>query len=47
MIAEILGWTETSVDKIIRKYVDRSAATKAIIEQLNEARKGRDSERRL
>jgi hypothetical protein len=33
--AEIMGWEEESVSKIIRKYVDRSAATKAIIRQLN------------
>ena len=39
VIAEILGWTEGSVDNIICKYVDRSAATKAIIRQLN-AHKG-------
>ncbi len=35
VIAEILGWTEGSVENILRKYVDRSAATKAIIRQLN------------
>jgi integrase len=35
VIAEIMGWEESSVAKIIRKYVDRSAATKAIIRQLN------------
>jgi integrase len=35
VIAEILGWEEASVANIIRKYVDRSAATKAIIAQLN------------
>jgi integrase len=34
-IAEIMGWTEESVSNIIRKYVDRSAATKDIIRQLN------------
>ena len=28
VIAEILGWTESSVDNIIRKYVDRTAATR-------------------
>jgi integrase len=37
VIAEILGWTEASVDNIIRKYVDRAAATKAIIRRLNKA----------
>jgi len=35
VIGEILGWTEASVDHIIRKYVDRAAATRAIIRQLN------------
>jgi integrase len=35
VIAEIMGWEEQHVDKIIRRYVDRSAATKAIIRQLN------------
>ena len=36
VIAEILDWTEDSVEGIIRKYVDRTAATRAIIRQLNE-----------
>jgi integrase len=35
VIAEIMGWTEASVASIIRKYVDRSAATRAVIAQLN------------
>jgi hypothetical protein len=35
VIAEIMGWSEDHVGKIIRKYVDRSAATKAVIRQLN------------
>jgi integrase len=35
VIAEILGWTEGSVDNIIRKYVDRAAATKAVIRLLD------------
>jgi integrase len=35
VIAEILGWTEGSVDNIIRKYVDRTAATKAAIRLLD------------
>ena len=34
--AEIMGWAEDSVAKIIRKYVDRTAATRAIIRQLND-----------
>jgi integrase len=38
VIAEILGWSEESVAKIIRRYVDRAAATKAIIRQLNARR---------
>jgi len=37
VIAEIMGWEEEHVTRIIRRYVDRSAATKAIIEQLNRA----------
>jgi integrase len=36
VIAEIMGWEEESVAKIIRKYVDRTAATRAIIRQLND-----------
>jgi integrase len=36
-IAEIMGWEEDYVAKIIRKYVDRAAYTKAIIRQLNKA----------
>jgi integrase len=39
VVAEILAWSEDQVEKIIRKYVARSAATKAAIQQLNEARK--------
>jgi integrase len=38
VIAEIMGWEEEHVGKIVRRYVDRSAATKAIIKQLNERR---------
>jgi integrase len=37
-IAEIMAWEEDHVEKIIRRYVDRSAATKALIRQLNEKR---------
>ena len=36
VIAEVLGWEEDHVEKIIRRYVDRMAATKAVILQLNE-----------
>jgi integrase len=35
VIAEILGWTEGSVENIIRKYVDRTTATKAVIRLLD------------
>jgi integrase len=35
VIAEILGWTENSVEDILRKYVDRAAATKAVIRLLD------------
>lgn len=39
VIAEILAWSEEQVERIIRRYVARGAATKAAIRQLNEARK--------
>jgi integrase len=39
VIAEILAWSEDQVERIIRRYVGRGAATKAAIQQLNEARK--------
>lgn len=35
VIAEIMAWDEEHVAKIIRRYVGRSAATKAIINQIN------------
>ena len=38
VIAEIMAWEEEHVAKIIRRYVDRSAATKDLIRQLNERR---------
>jgi integrase len=38
VIAEIMGWEEEHVARIIRRYVGRSAATQAIIRQINEAR---------
>jgi integrase len=34
VIAEILAWEEDRVDKIIRRYVERSAATRAAIRQM-------------
>jgi integrase len=38
VIAEILAWNEDQVERIIRRYVGRAAATKEIIRQLNEAK---------
>jgi integrase len=37
-IAEILAWEEASVEKIIRRYVDRAAAIKALIAKLEAKR---------
>jgi integrase len=39
VIAEVMAWEEETVEKIIRRYVGRQAATKALIAKLNEARK--------
>jgi integrase len=39
VIAEILAWSEDQVERIIRRYVARGAATKAAIRMMNEARK--------
>lgn len=40
VIAEIMGWEEEQhVGKIIRRYVDRQAATLAAIAQINASRK--------
>jgi integrase len=39
VIAEILGWTESSVEGIVRKYVARDAATEAVIRLLDNQRK--------
>jgi integrase len=39
-IAEILAWSEDQVDRIIRRYVSRSAATKALIRRLNKSKEG-------
>jgi integrase len=36
VIAEILAWSEDQVERIIRRYVDRAAATKAVIRLLNQ-----------
>ena len=38
VIAEMLAWSEDQVDRIIRRYVARAAATKEAIRQLNAAR---------
>jgi integrase len=40
VIAEVMAWKEETVEKIIRRYVGRQAAAKALIAKLNEARKG-------
>lgn len=40
VIAEIMGWEEAKVERIIRRYVGRSAATQALIRQLGKTRKG-------
>jgi hypothetical protein len=40
VIAQVMGWEEEYVEKIIRRYVGRNAATRAAIAQLNRA--GRD-----
>lgn len=37
-IAEIMAWEEEQVERIIRRYVGRQAATKALIEKLDRAR---------
>jgi len=39
VIAEILAWSEDQVERIIRRYVARAAATKEVIRKLNEAKK--------
>jgi integrase len=39
IIAEILAWSEEQVERIIRRYVARAAATKEAIRQLNAAKK--------
>ena len=39
VIAEIMGWEEDQVARIIRRYVSRDAATRAVIRQLDAAKK--------
>jgi integrase len=38
VVAEIMGWEEAHVSKIIRRYVDRSTVIKAAIAELNKPR---------
>lgn len=40
VIAEMLAWSEEQVERIIRRYVGRAAATKAAIAQLNKSKQG-------
>jgi len=37
-IAEIMAWDEEHIERIIRRCVDRSAATRTLIMMLNERR---------
>jgi integrase len=39
-IAEIMGWEVTRVEKIIRRYVSRSAVTQSMIRRLNQTKAG-------
>jgi hypothetical protein len=39
VVAEIMGWEEDQVARIIRRYVSRDAATKAVIRQIDAAKK--------
>jgi hypothetical protein len=41
VIAEILAWNEDQVERIIRRYVSRSAATREAIRLLNSVTKER------
>ncbi|MBP1841982.1 integrase [Rhizobium petrolearium] len=41
VIAEIMGWEEEYVEKIIKRYVARGAATREAIRQINDARQRR------
>lgn len=47
VIAEIMGWEEEHVEKIIRRYVGRTAAIKATIEQLNRSKGEQSLQNRL
>jgi integrase len=46
-IAEIMGWEEEYVHKIIRRYVGRNAAILAAIDRLNQAAAGTKDEQKL
>jgi hypothetical protein len=46
-IAEIMGWEEEYVHKIIRRYVGRNAAILATIDRLNQADAGTKNEQKL
>ncbi len=39
-IAEVMGWDEAQVEKIIRRYVSRSAVTESMIRRLNQTKAG-------
>lgn len=39
-IAEIMGWSEDTVGKIIRRNVRKQAATRALIAAISKARRG-------
>jgi integrase len=47
VIAEIMGWEEEHVEKIIHRYVGRTAAIKATIEQLNRSKEEQRLQNRL
>ena len=42
VIGEVMGWEYEHLEKVIRKYVGRSAATKAFIVQLNKKGRGQN-----
>jgi integrase len=47
VIAEIMGWEEEHVEKIIHRYVGRTAAIKATIELLNRSKGEQTLQNRL
>ena len=40
VIAEMLGWKESKVERIIRRYVTRASASMEVIRQMNKAKAG-------